>query len=60
MQPAAASYRERQVLESRFHADVRVYCDAVQKLESCPAKDFKLIYEAAERPTLAVEKARSS
>jgi hypothetical protein len=58
MQPAAAPCREREILEARFHADVRVYCDAVNRLDRCSPKDFSQVYEDAERAREAFENAR--
>jgi hypothetical protein len=57
MQPAPARCPEREILEARFHADLRVYCDAVNRLDSCSCEDFNVTYEAAERASLAFENA---
>jgi hypothetical protein len=58
MQPKPEVCPERAILESRFHADVRVYRDAIDRLDACPPKDFEVVYEAAERARLAFENAR--
>jgi hypothetical protein len=60
MQPAIARYREFEILESRFHADVRVYVDATKRLDAYPPEDFKVVYEAAERAREAFENARAA
>jgi hypothetical protein len=60
MQPAVAPCPERKILEARYHADVRVYWDAVYRLDSCPREDFDVTYEDAERARLAFEKARAA
>jgi hypothetical protein len=60
MQPAVAPCPERKILEARFHADVRVYCDAVYRLDSCPREDFNVVWEDAERARTAFENARAA
>ena len=57
MQPAP-SCEEREVLRSRFRADLKVYIDAAFLLDSCTPHDFDVTYEHAERARLAFERAR--
>jgi hypothetical protein len=59
MQPAPARCPEREILEARYHADVRVYLGAAYRLDSCPRGDFDVVYEDAERARLAFENARA-
>jgi hypothetical protein len=59
MQPAPARCREREILEARYHADVRVYLNAAYRLDSCSREDFDVVYEDAERAKLAFENARA-
>jgi hypothetical protein len=60
MQPAPARCPEREILEARYHADVRVYLDAVYRLDSCPREDFNVVWEDAERARVAFENARAA
>jgi len=59
MQPAPAKCAEREILEARFHADVRVYCDAIIRLDSCGPGEFDQTYEDAVRTREAFEHARA-
>src|SRR5215471_9952034 len=58
MQPKAEPCPEREVLESRFRADVRLYLDAVDRLGPASAADFKVLHEAAESARLEVQNLR--
>jgi hypothetical protein len=60
MQPAPARCSEREILEARYHADVRVYLDAVYRLDSCSREDFNVVWEDAKRARTAFENARSA
>jgi hypothetical protein len=65
MQPAAAGCPEREILEARFQADVRVYHDAINRLHDAintldfSSEDFNVVYEDAERARAAFENARA-
>jgi hypothetical protein len=59
MQPTAAPCREREILESRYRADFKVYREAFHKLDSCPPGDFNVVYEGGERARVAFENARA-
>jgi hypothetical protein len=60
MQPAPARCTERKILEARYHADVRVYLDAVYRLDSCSRAYFNVVWEDAGRARLAFENARAA
>jgi hypothetical protein len=59
MQAAIALYPEREILESRFCADIKVYREAVARLGSCPPDEFDQVYAASEMARLFVERAYS-
>ena len=60
MQPALAGCRERQILESRFRADVKLYLDLVNRLDPDSAKDFDTFYEAVATARLEVRDSLSA
>jgi len=60
MQPAPARCPERDILEARYHADVKVYLDAAKRLASCSPGDFKQVHEDAEGARVAFENARTA
>ena len=58
MQPVGC--RERQRLESRFRADVRLYLALVNRLDPDSAKDFDAFYEAVANARLEVRDSLSA
>jgi hypothetical protein len=60
MQPEAAACPQRDSLKARFHADFKVYREAVHQLDLCQPGDFNQVYEDAERARLAFENARAA
>jgi hypothetical protein len=60
MQPKDGVCHERDTLKERFHADFKVYREAVHQLDLCQPADFNQVYEEAERARLAFEAARAA
>ena len=52
--------RAHQVLHGRLRADIKVYVDATQRLESCKLEDFEQTYGAAGSARLAFLRAREA
>jgi len=57
---ASAKCREHQILHGRLRADMKVYADTTQRLESCRPEDFQKTYEAAEYARTAFLDAREA
>ena len=55
---AAATCKDMEVLESRWHADIRVYSDFAARLILHAGEDFEKAYQRAKRAKEAYEGAR--
>ena len=60
MQHASAPCRDREILDSRYRADLEAYCDAVAKLESCAPHQSESAQAESEQARLALERARTA
>jgi hypothetical protein len=60
MHAAIALCRENEILESRLCADIKVYCEAVAKLESCSPDQFDQVYASSELARVFVERAHAA
>lgn len=58
MRSIARLCKERDILEGRHRADLRIYLDAVGRLERSLGEEFERAYRYAERARLAYEEAR--
>jgi hypothetical protein len=58
MQPAPQFCKERKILEGRHRADLKIYLDAVGRLERSLGEEFERAYRYAERARLACEESR--
>ena len=58
MQPAPQLCKEREILEGRHRADLKIYLDAVGRLERSLGEEFERAYSYAERARLACEESR--
>ena len=58
MEPAPEFCRERKILDGRHRADLKIYLDAVGRLELSVGGEFERAYAYAERARLACEQSR--
>ena len=57
MHPEITPCQEREILGSRYQADLRIYSDAVTKLASCVPEQSELAFAESELARLAFERA---
>jgi len=60
MEAIAGICQEREILKSRYRADLKVYSQAIHQLDTCEPGEFNQTYKLVERARTAFANARNA